>query len=450
MARGESIGLRSTIKSLLPDRWIEKTAREVGFVQRQRKIHPVQFFWTLVLGFGAGTERSVSAFRRVFEQAAGITVAPSTFYDRFNDRLVKLLKAAVSRGFEHFAAAASDVHQRLKQFHDVLLADSTLFKLHNALAGAFPGVRTSTIKAAAKLNVVLSVRGKGGSTVRLYQGKVPEQRTLTIGRWVARRLLLFDKGYYCYTLFRKIAQNGGYFLTRLKNHCNPTIVEVHSGPRRKAALLEGKPLKEVINELGTEPFDAVVRVVFRRKLRKGWETRARDSYRLLGLYNPEEGKYHFYMTNIPPERLSAEDVYNVYRARWEIELIFKELKSGYGLRDNHSRRKEVVEAFIYSVVLTLIVSRRILRAVTPLLGKDAERVTPSRWWRVFVTYAHSLLIAVTWHSRETAATRNLLQVFMHEMVDPHLSRRPLLAQKSYPRRTKRFEPRRKTRRALAS
>ena len=172
MAHGESIGLRKIIKNAFPDTWIVEKAREVGFLRRQRKIHPVPFFWTLVLGFGTGAERSVSALRRVFEQASGVLVVPSAFYGRFNGRLVKFLKAAISRGFEQFAAAASDVHERLKRFEDVMLVDSTLLKLHDALADSFPGVRTRTIKAAAKLNAVLSVRGKGGSTVKLYEGKV--------------------------------------------------------------------------------------------------------------------------------------------------------------------------------------------------------------------------------------------------------------------------------------
>jgi IS4 transposase len=37
-------------------------------------------------------------------------------------------------------------------------------------------------------------------------------------------------------------------------------------------------------------------------------------------------KYHTYITNIPADRLDGEDIATLYSARWEIELIFKELK----------------------------------------------------------------------------------------------------------------------------
>jgi hypothetical protein len=109
--------------------------------------------------------------------------------------------------------------------------------------------------------------------------------------------------------------------------------------------------------------------------------------------------------------------------RWEIELIFKELKSGYGLGGITSCSKHVVTALIYSAVITLIVSRKLFRSIASHLGSRAERATGSRWWRLFATHANDLLFAVTRQSRENAATRELLQLLVHEMVDPHLGRK---------------------------
>ncbi len=327
MAHEKCIGLRRTIKSAFPDSWLQKTARQVGFVRRQRTINPATFFWTLVLGFSAGAERTISSFRRAYEQAAKVKLAPSSFYKRFNERLVEFLKAAALKALEDFAAASSDVHERLKRFKDVMLIDSTIINLHDALSEDFRGCRTNTALAAAKLYAVMSVRGKGGSTVKLFSERVPEQHTVSVGPWVANRLLIFDKGYYCYTLFGKIRSNAGYFLTRLKDHCNPTILKVHSALRGESTALEGRGLQSVVKDLQGEIFDAEIEVEFKRLVGKKRRKRTRASYRLIGLYDVEESKYHFYITNVPAERLAAKDVYNVYRVRWEIELIFKELKS---------------------------------------------------------------------------------------------------------------------------
>ncbi|MBI3926959.1 MAG: transposase [Armatimonadetes bacterium] len=53
----------------------------------------------------------------------------------------------------------------------------------------------------------------------------------------------------------------------------------------------------------------------------------------MGVRNDDTGAYHLYLTNIPADRLSPEDIARTYAARWEVELIFKELKSHYRLEE---------------------------------------------------------------------------------------------------------------------
>lgn len=54
----------------------------------------------------------------------------------------------------------------------------------------------------------------------------------------------------------------------------------------------------------------------------------RDTQRLrvVGLLNRETGEYHLYVTNVPAEKLAAEDIRVVYSLRRQVELFFKELK----------------------------------------------------------------------------------------------------------------------------
>ncbi len=59
-----------------------------------------------------------------------------------------------------------------------------------------------------------------------------------------------------------------------------------------------------------------------------------------------DSKHRLYITNVPRERLSPEDISRVYAASWEVELHFKELKSGYKLDQLPSSKQHVVEALI--------------------------------------------------------------------------------------------------------
>src|SRR5665647_3866510 len=43
--------------------------------------------------------------------------------------------------------------------------------------------------------------------------------------------------------------------------------------------------------------------------------------------NDEDEKHHIYITNIQKDVLNAKDIAKLYGARWDIELLFKELKS---------------------------------------------------------------------------------------------------------------------------
>lgn len=55
----------------------------------------------------------------------------------------------------------SPLSEEFAIFKDILIADSTLIRLHDLLEKAFPSVWANYMKASIKAHVVLSVRGGG-------------------------------------------------------------------------------------------------------------------------------------------------------------------------------------------------------------------------------------------------------------------------------------------------
>jgi len=117
-------------------------------------------------------------------------------------------------------------------------------------------------------------------------------------------------------------------------------------------------------------------------------------FRLVCVFNSESGKYHTYLTNIPVEVLSAEDIARPYAARWEIELIFKELKSHYRMDLIPGANPETVKCLIWIAILTLMCSRRILRLIQNANPENANRYTSLRWAKAFTEQADRLLTEV--------------------------------------------------------
>ena len=325
--------------------------------------------------------------------------------------------------------ASSDVRYGgvLEGFRDVLAADATVVKVHRLLARRFPGTRTNSAPAAAKLHLVMSVRGTGVHKVKVTGERAKDHRTLQMGPWVEGRLLLFDLGYFRYQLFDCIDRNGGYFITRLAANANPRIVAIHRQWRGRAIDLEGKRLKEVASRLQREVLDVEVEVAFQRRVYAGTRRTVRRRVRLVAVRLPESTEYRFYLTNIDPDSLDAQCVAQTYAARWQIELIFKELKSHYRLDELPTSKAHIVETLLLGAVITLLVSRRLLQAVRERLRCTAYKMPEQRWAALFAGAATTILDIVVLPARVSRVfARRLESMLLHEAPDPNRSRRLLI------------------------
>ena len=293
--------------------------------------------WTVLLGFGTGRERTLAGLRRTYERVTGKSLVPSSFYDRFSKELARMFRAVLRELMTKLAASEVRYGSVLEGFRDVLVADATVVKVHRLLARRFPGTRKNSSPAAAKLHLVMSASGTGAHKVKVTGERANDHRTLQMGPWVEGRLLLFDLGYFRYQLFDCIDRNGGYFITRLATNADPRIVATHRQWRGRSIELVGKRLGEVAERLKRDVLDVEVEVVFKRRVYGGIRRTARRRLRLVAVRLPDSSEYRFYLTNIDPDWLDAHAVAQTYAARWQIELIFKELKSHYRLEELPTR-----------------------------------------------------------------------------------------------------------------
>lgn len=428
MARRKSIGIRGELTSLIPTRRLNFLAQLSGLVRRRRKVDPMALFWTVVLGFGAGRERTLAGLRRAYQKSTGATLVPSAFYDRFTKSLAVFFRFVVAELLESVQQTEARFRGLLEPFRDVLLTDSTLVKLHDLLERRFPACRTNHTKAAAKLHVVMSVKGQGPRSVQLTSGRQHDGPVFRVGRWVRDRLLLFDLGYFRYQLFDCIDRNEGFFISRLKENANPEITATLRQWRGRSVPLVGERLREVIERLQREVLDVEVEVAFRHRVYAGSRSGARRSLRLVGVKNVDTGRYHLYVTNIPPETLAAEEIARVYACRWQIELLFKEMKSHYRLEDLPSRKPHIVEALLYATLVTLVVSRRLLRAVRQALRGRPHAVPEGRWAAIFAAVSSAILDLLLAPARLAPHLARWTEgMLLCEAGDPNLSRQSLLA-----------------------
>lgn len=289
MAQEQGSRIRDVLTSLLPPREVESAAREAGVRRRQRKLRLLPFFWTLVLGFGAGRERTLAGLRRAYEQMTRQTLVPSSFYARFTPAVAQWLKKLVAAVLLKSCEPVAALRGPLSSFRDLILTDLTVVRLHDLLAKAFPACRTNHTQAALKMHAVLSVAAAGLRSLKLTAERAHDGPIFQVGPWVKDRLLLFDLGYFRYQLFSCINRNGGFFIVRLKKSANPLIVAEHRKWRGRSVELVGQRIHDVLDRLERQAIDVEVEVRFKRRVYGGVQRRGTEQFRLVAVRDEQSG-----------------------------------------------------------------------------------------------------------------------------------------------------------------
>lgn len=93
------------------------------------------------------------------------------------------------------------------------------------------------------------------------------------------------------------------------------------------------------------------------------------------------------ITTLPKERWQASDLLRLYRVRWQIELVFKRMKSLLALAQLRSRTLEGVRASVLAVLVAWALQQdqaALLRQQLKQLGQRHERL-PSSWSLIVVS-----------------------------------------------------------------
>jgi IS4 transposase len=357
------------IQRAFPSDELRERARATNLIERERKFDIVALFYTLTFGFAAGSDRSLQAFlERYVEMADCDELSYAAFHDWFEPGFVALLREILDDAIENLDTGRTELNGRLERFRDVLIADATIVSLYQDAADVYAA--TGKDQAELKLHLTESFSTGLPTRFRTTDGTTHERSQLPTGEWVADALILLDLGFYDFWLFDRIDQNGGWFVSRVKDNANFKIVEELRTWRGNSIPLEGESLQAVLDDLQRQEIDVRITLSFERK--RGSGVSATRTFRLVGLRNEETEEYHLYLTNLGREDYSAPDIAQLYRARWEVELLFKELKSRFGLDEINTTDAYIIEALIIMAAISLMMSRVIVDELRSLEARQRE------------------------------------------------------------------------------
>jgi len=242
-------------------------------------------------------------------------------------------------------------------FKRVLVTDSTKLGLPKKLASFFPGACNQSRKQTAMISLQATIDLLTETFVDFlvapftYNDQRAAPDILKIV--VAGDLIIRDLGYFVPQVFRSIIDKSAYFLSRY--HHKTDLFDADGNKIHLLALLKKNPFLDIWLYLGKEA-RILVRVVTipvpdqvanerRRKLlkNKNRDRRLNPSKEQLALCG-----WEIFVTNVPAQTWTIQDVSNSYGLRWRIEIIFKVWKSHFNFTKFTDGSKEYVLILLYT------------------------------------------------------------------------------------------------------
>ncbi|OQB58624.1 MAG: Transposase DDE domain protein [Bacteroidetes bacterium ADurb.Bin145] len=225
-----------------------------------------------------------------------------------------------------------------------------------------------------------------------------DSKMLKIGPEVENNLLINDLGYFSLKTFSKIQEFGGFFVSRVKSNTVFKIVSINSGPPEITSIVDHNCLKNINKDdfLDRMPkkgvFDLTCSFHIGDERINKVKTPIFQDFRVICAWNPLAKKWQLYITNLSSEIFSADDIHELYRFRWVIELIFKELKGDYDLGKMLLGNEPMAFVHIYSMLLRFIISRDLFCWIVSSTRKNEKsKYTPLLWSKVFAEKALEFL-----------------------------------------------------------
>jgi len=376
--------------------FIEKTARETGFMQRKRKLDPVLLIFTLIFGVSSHMKPTLDEIHRHYIDLDDnpkilTSIRNQSFRKRFNLKLVDFLKSLMEHYIDQMVHQ-SPAHLKgiVGGFKDILVQDSSIIRISKKIYELHPAARSRDESAGLKIHAIYSVVSNSVKNAIITTERVHDSKMLKIGPEIENILLINDLGYYSLKIFYKIQQYGGFFVSRVKSNAVFKVVSINSGPSEITSIVDHIRFKSIngYDFLDLMPkkgvYDLICSFHVGDKRINKIKTPIFQEFRVICTWNPLTEKWHLYITNISKELFSADDIYDLYRFRWVIELIFKELKGDYDLGKMFLGNEPMAFIHIYSMLLRFIISRDLFSWIVSTSRKnDKGKYTPMLWSKVF-------------------------------------------------------------------
>jgi len=254
----------------------------------------------------------------------------------------------------------------LDAFNRVHIFDSSSWDIDPKLKPVLPGSGGGASDANCKLQAGYEYKSGRLGFFTLTEGIKPDQAySSRLVDFVEKGdLTLTDLGYFKLSVFKELTAKGAYFLSKLL--IGTTLLNADTSEKIDLSAnlrsFVGNTL-EINVIMGNDKHPVPCRLIGFRATKQVADARRRKLRKEAKKKGRTPSKHHLarcdwtlFVTNAPSEMLPVTMVFSLYRLRWQIELVFKQLKSVLRIHLSNTAKEyrlkcEIIGKLIMAVII---------------------------------------------------------------------------------------------------
>lgn len=212
--------------------------------------------------------------------------------------------------------------------NDIYALDSTTISVSINLLSWAVGKYS---RGAVKVHTLLDLRGNIPTFIHITDGKYHDSNMLDVILPVKNDIYVMDKAYIDLKALYRIHSLEAFFITRAKKNIKYQLVESNFN----------------IDEAIGLRYDRVIQMLeYKSKLLYP------EKLRLIGYYDTEKNELFEFLTN--NFEITAYEIANLYKNRWQIEVFFKWIKQNLTIKHLWGHSENAVKTHIWIAIISYL------------------------------------------------------------------------------------------------
>ncbi len=307
-----------------------------------------------------------------------------SLHERFTETSVEYMKICARFILRKKIQTQTLQTKLLNKFNRVFLVDSSSWDIDPRLSDVLPGSGGSASSANCKTQTFYEYKSGELSFFELTPGTNPDNKyTKQIPAKIKPKdLLLADLGYFCLNTFNEIIQKMAFFISRLRIGTCIWDIET-SKPIELAKVLmgvKGSAYQMEVNIGADEETSVSCRLIclkvkeeIANQRRMRIKKEAKKKGRIPSVQSLALADWTVMITNVPEKWIPSEMLWRIYAIRWQIELLFKQMKSILQMHHSNTGNECRLKCEIYGKLIMATIISRIHGSINSQLWNTHKR-----------------------------------------------------------------------------